>query len=70
MGLRWCELPEAVVVFLCCLITEINAHRGVIAGFLKAALAFVDFTAQGPLLQRLIEIEVIDAPAAIAVPSA
>ena len=70
MGLRWCDSPESCVVFFICgFLTEINADWGVIAGFLKAPFALVDLTAQGPLLQRLIEIEVIDAPAAITVPS-
>ena len=70
MGLRWFELPEALVVVFEDLISEVNADWGVIAGFLQAPFALVDLTAQGSLLQRLIEIEVIDAPAAIAVPSA
>ena len=55
MGLRWCDSPETFVVFFICgFITEINAHRGVIAGFLKAPFALVDLTAQGSLLQRFI----------------
>ena len=69
--LRWCDSPEAFVVFfLCGFITKIHAHWSVIAGLLEAPFAFVDLTAQGALLQRLIEIEVIDALAAIAIPSA
>ena len=50
------------------LVAEVNTHGGMVAWFFAAAFLFMDLAAQGPLLQVFTDVEVIDAPAAVAVP--